>query len=55
MYINIPFSGLVVIMFGDPAQLLPVAANSLQVDICKDNDLLGFSLYHQFLKSITKD
>ena len=48
MYINKPFGGIVVVMFGDPGQLSPIGANSLWIDICKGDDLYGFGLYQQF-------
>jgi len=46
--IDKPFGGLVVVMFSDPSQLPPVDGNSLWIDICKEEDLCGYSLYQLF-------
>ena len=44
--VNKPFGELVVIMFRGPGQLLPAGANSLWVDICKEDHLPGFTLHN---------
>ena len=49
MYIDKPFSSIIVVIFGDPGQLPPVKSNSLWIDICKDDDLYRFRLYQQFI------
>ena len=35
-------------MFSNPGQLPPIEANSLLKDICKEDNLPGFTLYNQF-------
>ena len=45
MCIDKSFGGILVVMFGNPEQLLPIRANSLSIDICKDDDLYRSGLY----------
>ena len=53
MCIYEPFGGVVVVMFGDPAQFPPVGANSLWIDICnKPDDIQGYCLYRLFTDCI---
>jgi len=48
MCIDKLFGRLVVVIFGDPGQLLPVRGNSLWIDICKEEDLYDYNLYQLF-------
>ena len=48
MHINKSFRGLVIIIFGDYSQLLLVSINSLQTNICKDDNSCRYLLYEQF-------
>ena len=42
------FGRLAVVMFGDPGQLPPVNMSTMWIDICHEDDLLGFDLRKQF-------
>ena len=43
-----PFGGLVVVVFDDPGKLPPASMSTMWIDICQEDDLLGFNLRKQF-------